>query len=65
MQRPVTTIPIIGATTPEHIASAVPAVDITLSADDIRYLEEPYLPHPVVGANPPPVQGDYLLNLNW
>ena len=50
------TIPIIGATKISHIESAVPAVSLSLSQEDIAWLEEPYVPHPVVGANPPPAR---------
>lgn len=52
-KRPVT-IPIIGATKLSHIESAVPATQLKLSEEDIAWLEEPYVPHEVVGANPPP-----------
>lgn len=36
--------PIIGATKPEHIADAVAALDLVLSADEIAALEAPYRP---------------------
>ncbi|MDU5510071.1 aldo/keto reductase [Enterococcus gilvus] len=41
--------PIIGATKMKHIETAVGAVDFKLSEEDVRYLEEPYVPHQVVG----------------
>ena len=41
--------PIVGATKIEHLESAVRALDVKLSADQIRALEEPYQPHPVRG----------------
>lgn len=41
--------PIIGATKLSHIETAVNAVDVNLSADELSYLEEPYLPHSIVG----------------
>ena len=41
--------PIIGATKMKHIETAVGAVDFKLSEEDVRYLEEPYVPHRVVG----------------
>lgn len=50
--------PIIGATKSEYFDDAVRAFDINLTSEDIAYLEEPYFPHPVVGAinaNPPRV----------
>jgi aryl-alcohol dehydrogenase (NADP+) len=42
-------IPIVGTTNPNHIAEAVDALTITLSDDEMRQLEEPYLPKPVTG----------------
>jgi len=44
--------PVIGATKIRHLESAVAAVDVKLEMDDITYLEEPYVPHPVVGIIP-------------
>ena len=41
--------PIIGATKIPHLESAVEAITIQLSAEDIAFLEEPYQPHPLVG----------------
>ena len=43
------TSPIVGATKQHHIEGAAKAVDLELSADEIVYLEEPYLPHPLAG----------------
>jgi 1-deoxyxylulose-5-phosphate synthase len=43
------TAPIVGATQPEHLADAMAAVDVRLSDEEIKRLEEPYRPHPVVG----------------
>lgn len=43
------TSPVVGATKKHHIDGAVRAVNISLSADEIAYLEEPYLPHNLVG----------------
>lgn len=42
--------PIIGATKEKYFDEAVCALDITLSAEDISYLEELYVPHKIVGA---------------
>ena len=47
--RPGVTAPIVGATKPEHLDDAVAALDLTLSDDDVRRLEEPYRPHGVAG----------------
>ena len=41
--------PIIGATKMDHLNQAVAAVDIQLSDEDMKRLEEPYIPHPVLG----------------
>jgi 1-deoxyxylulose-5-phosphate synthase len=43
------TAPIVGATKIEQLNDAIAAVDVQLSADDVKRLEEPYIPHPVVG----------------
>lgn len=42
--------PIVGFTDPDRIEAAVRSVDIQLSPEEIAYLEEPYVPHQVVGA---------------
>lgn len=44
------TIPIIGATKIAHLEAAVPALNVKLTKEEIVYLEEPYIPHRVVGA---------------
>ncbi len=41
--------PVVGATKLHHIEGAAKAVDITLTDDEITYLEEPYVPHPLAG----------------
>ena len=41
--------PIVGATKLHHIEGAVKAHDVHLTDDDIRYLEEPYVPHNLSG----------------
>lgn len=41
--------PVVGATKPHHIDGAVKAVDLTLSPEDISYLEEGYVPHALSG----------------
>ena len=43
------TAPVVGATKLSHIEGAVKAVDLVLSTDEIAYLEEPYIPHKLVG----------------
>lgn len=42
--------PIIGATKAKYLDDAVKALELTLTGEDISYLEEPYIPHKVVGA---------------
>ena len=41
--------PIVGATKLHHVDGAAAAVDVTLSSEEIAYLEEPYVPHGIVG----------------
>lgn len=41
--------PICGATNLSHITGLVNAVELKLTTDEIAYLEEPYVPHALVG----------------
>lgn len=41
--------PVIGATSERHIESAAASVDVELTYDELRYLEELYRPHALVG----------------
>ena len=41
--------PVAGATKLHHVEGAVKAVDLTLTDEDRNYLEELYVPHPLVG----------------
>ena len=41
--------PVVGATKKYHIDGAVGAVALKLSTEEIGYLEEPYVPHAIVG----------------
>ena len=43
------TSPVVGATKLHHIEGAAKAVDLELTAEEIVYLEEPYVPHKLVG----------------
>jgi aryl-alcohol dehydrogenase (NADP+) len=43
------TAPIIGASKMDHLESALAALEIQLSDEECRQLEEPYKPHPVLG----------------
>jgi aryl-alcohol dehydrogenase (NADP+) len=47
--KPEITAPIIGATKPQHLQDAVAALDVKLTEDEVKALEAPYAPHPVVG----------------
>lgn len=47
--KPQITSPIIGATRMEHLTDAVAALDVKLTEDEVKALEAPYAPHPVVG----------------
>lgn len=47
--KPGVTAPIVGATKLEQLNDAIAAVDVALSADEVKRLEEPYIPHPVAG----------------
>lgn len=49
MQRPGVTAPIVGATKLAHIEDALAAEKLQLTDDEIRRLEDPYVPHPVLG----------------
>lgn len=44
--------PVIGATKIAHLESAVESVSVKLTPEDMAYLEEPYMPHPIVGLIP-------------
>ncbi len=43
------TAPIVGATRPGHLEDALAAEMLSLSAEEMQRLEEPYVPHPVLG----------------
>ena len=43
------TAPVVGATKMRHIEGAAKAVELTLTQEEIAYLEEPYIPHRLVG----------------
>lgn len=49
LAKPGVTAPIIGATKLAQLDESIAALDLTLSEDEIRQLEEPYVPHPVAG----------------
>ena len=43
------TAPIVGATKISHVEAAVDALSVTLTDEEMAYLEEPYVPHKIVG----------------
>ena len=43
------TAPVVGATKLHHIEGAARAVDLEPTKEECAYLEEPYVPHPLVG----------------
>lgn len=49
LAKPMITAPIVGATKLHHLDDALASVSVRLSADEIAALEEPYVPHAVVG----------------
>ncbi|OWA37742.1 alcohol dehydrogenase [Saccharibacillus sp. O16] len=49
LQKSAVTAPIVGATKPHHLDDAVAALSILLTDEEIRRLEEPYVPHAVIG----------------
>src|SRR5499427_2756501 len=49
LAKPVITAPIVGATKLHHLDDALASVNVKLSVDEITSLEEPYVPHAVVG----------------
>jgi 1-deoxyxylulose-5-phosphate synthase len=49
LRRPGVTAPIVGATKEEHLGDALAAEQLTLGDEEMSRLEEPYVPHPVLG----------------
>jgi len=49
LQKEPVTAPIIGATKISHLEEAVGALSLKLTPEEVTSLEEPYLPHPIVG----------------
>ena len=62
LHKPEVTSPIIGATKAHHIDDAVAALEVSLSPEEIRRLEKPYQPHPVMGIFGMP-QGEIKLSV--
>jgi aryl-alcohol dehydrogenase-like predicted oxidoreductase len=49
LQQPGVTAPIVGASKPHHLDDAIAATGVKLEADELKSLEEPYRPHPILG----------------
>ena len=49
LSKPGVTAPIVGATKANHLADAVAALSVHLTPEEMTTLEEPYVPHPVLG----------------
>ena len=49
LQKEPVTAPIIGATKISHLEDAVGALNLHLTQEEVNYLEEPYVPHQIVG----------------
>ena len=49
LQKEPITAPIVGTTKISHIEDAVAALSIKLTSEENALLEEPYVPHPVIG----------------
>jgi aryl-alcohol dehydrogenase-like predicted oxidoreductase len=49
LQKEPVTAPIIGATKITHLEDAAAALSLKLTSEEMTFLEEPYVPHPIVG----------------
>jgi aryl-alcohol dehydrogenase-like predicted oxidoreductase len=49
LHKPGVTAPIVGATKEQHLKDALAAAQLKLSDEEIARLEQPYVPHPVLG----------------
>ena len=49
LNNPAVTSPIIGATKPHHIDDAVAATELDLNVEEIKLIEDSYVPHPIMG----------------
>ena len=50
LHQPQVAAPIIGATKITHLEESIQAFDVELTKEDLKFLEEEYTPHKVVGA---------------
>jgi 1-deoxyxylulose-5-phosphate synthase len=49
LQKPFVSAPIIGASRQSHLDDAVASLDVQLTPEEMEFLEEPYVPHAVMG----------------
>lgn len=49
LHRPGVTAPIVGASKIDQLDQSIAAVELELSAEELAFLEEPYVPHRVLG----------------
>jgi aryl-alcohol dehydrogenase-like predicted oxidoreductase len=58
LRQPGVTAPIVGATKPGHLESAIKALDLSLTDEECAALQAPYKPHGVKGLafTPTPAQ---------
>ena len=52
LQKEPVVAPVVGATKIPHLESAVESLSVQLTPEEVAYLEEPYVPHPIVGLIP-------------
>ena len=52
--------PVVGATKPSHLDDPIAALSVKLSANEIHFLEELYVPHMITQ-----LQGSYDHNRQW
>ena len=54
--KPLVVSPVLGFTKMSHLDEAMKVFNIKLSEEDIKYLEELYVPHPTIGALKKPIK---------
>jgi aryl-alcohol dehydrogenase-like predicted oxidoreductase len=52
LQKEPVVAPVVGATKIPHLESAVESLAVQLTPEEVAYLKEPYVPHPIVGLIP-------------
>ena len=49
LSKPYIAAPIIGSSKIKHLDQAIAALEIKLSEEEVKHLEEAYQPHPILG----------------